>query len=64
MLRRPTKWGPILVRLSQDDSAEPDCNLASRDSDVPGTFSEEVSHLSIRMNLQSFDSIYLTIFFF
>uniref|UniRef100_A0A804QXD5 non-specific serine/threonine protein kinase n=1 Tax=Zea mays TaxID=4577 RepID=A0A804QXD5_MAIZE len=25
----------------KDDSAEPDCNLASRDSDVPGTFSEE-----------------------
>ncbi|CAD6234748.1 unnamed protein product [Miscanthus lutarioriparius] len=25
----------------QDGSNEPDCNLASRDSDVPGTFSEE-----------------------
>jgi len=51
--------------VSQDGSNEPDCNLASRDSDVPGTFSEEVSHLSIsiRLNKQTFDAIFLTIYF-
>ncbi|AQK99050.1 uncharacterized protein LOC100217272 [Zea mays] len=31
----------VSLKIDQDDSAEPDCNLASRDSDVPGTFSEE-----------------------
>jgi hypothetical protein len=48
--------------VSEDGSDEPDCNLASRDSDAPGTFSEEVSHLSIGMNMQTFDGICLTFF--
>jgi RIO kinase 2 len=48
--------------LSQDGSDVPDCNLASRDSDAPGTFSEEVSHLSIRLNKQTFDGIFLHFF--
>lgn len=29
------------LKIDQDHSDEPDCNLASRDSGVPGTFSEE-----------------------
>jgi hypothetical protein len=40
--------------VSQDCSDEPDCNLSSRNSGGPGTFSEEVSHLSIRLNKQTF----------
>ena len=46
--------------VSQDHNDEPDCNLASRDSGVPGSFSEEVSHLSIRMNKQTFNGVFLT----
>jgi hypothetical protein len=46
--------------VSQDHCDEPDCNLASRDSDGAGTFSEEVSHLSVRMNKQIFDGVFLT----
>ena len=46
--------------VSQDHIDEPDCNLASRDSGVPATFSEEVSHLSIRMNKQTSNGVFLT----
>ena len=49
--------------VSQDHSDEPDCNLASRDSGVPATFSEEVSHLSIRMNKQTFIVFFCLHFF-
>ncbi|CAD6235523.1 unnamed protein product [Miscanthus lutarioriparius] len=31
----------VSLKIDHDGSDEPDCNLASRDSDVPGTFSEE-----------------------
>jgi len=49
--------------VSQDHIDEPDCNLASRDSGVPATFSEEVSHLSIRMNKQTFIVFFCLHFF-